>query len=773
MARFLLGLPASGRTLSGRSWREGRWRAFRWTAAVVAAALLSLGRGRTGFATAGGGAVRKVVGRFDTIGSSGGTASSRGHGETEGQEAADPLPTMERLRFDTSDARLASLGGRRQQQSKILDKLKSKKYVSGVSGSEGATLWVTRSKTPEERTRTRAIVLTKEFFIAVPDKDPSKPHPFSAASIDIIWTGKVFVGRFQVLGNVFRDGEPGINDYILTDARGNHLEWYVKASAFASLTNRPPEELHTLWEQVGSSGLDFLGVQELGGNSKPVTFAATPTIFINSSTSGARILPQRRAMDVNTGLDETSRAQLHGTQDISMLSDAIMVGSMVLKGEWQVLIAGFLVLLLFLLGVCFIMHLRAHRQAQMHYQAILQALMSLQPEPRDSSLPSVPGDGAVDPIGDAQASLLCIDSKLLELSREVQSFRQQATSGPNFGELLEKSATELKQAMENADAVSQEAVRVASLTGTRTDEVFEVVAQIPPMSKAVQALGLEVSKRFAVQETTADSLLMQSRDLSDSILKQGRDSLQSEQAEHKATQDKLATLQEKLATLLAAADELKSSMKQLSLDVHVKYTRVEQKLESVHGDLKQHAGFSSSTLRGLNVLVPGQKHTQDGIRDATDYLVKAQQSGSTMMESVGNIEDRVCRLESIVMGLQDQNGESNDLLQQIREAQNILQEGVSSILERTPKLPRRSPPQDNSNAAASTTTGPTPMPAATPQPADAQPIRLSDHLQPQGPQQNLWPREGSSQIFIRELVPQLNNVGTADLLRALLQRGNF
>ena len=212
---------------------------------------------------------------------------------------------------------------------------------------------------------------------------------------------------------------------------------------------------------------------------------------------------------MHAGWDDATRAQLQGAPDVSKLSDAITIGSMILKEEWQLLFAGVLIVLLVCLGLCCIIALRTHRQVQTHCQAILQGIASLQHQSQEASTRPAQSDGPSGSMGDTQASLLCIDSKLLELAHEVQSLRQQNTSGPNLGELLEKAAAELKQAVDQADAVSQEAVRVASLTSNRADEVFEVVAQVPTISRTLQALGLEVGKRFAVQETNADSLLKQ------------------------------------------------------------------------------------------------------------------------------------------------------------------------------------------------------------------------------------------------------------------------
>ena len=96
---------------------------------------------------------------------------------------------------------------------------------------------------------TRAIVICKQFYVGLPNKDPSQPKPFAENAIDISWNGKVFIGQHQLLGNVHRDGEPGAYDLLLTDARGNHLEWYLFSKVFARVTNRAEEDLQTCWDQ--------------------------------------------------------------------------------------------------------------------------------------------------------------------------------------------------------------------------------------------------------------------------------------------------------------------------------------------------------------------------------------------------------------------------------------------------------------------------------------------------------------------------------------------
>ncbi|OLP73485.1 hypothetical protein AK812_SmicGene47261 [Symbiodinium microadriaticum] len=141
------------------------------------------------------------------------------------------------------------------------------------------------------------------------------------------------------------------------------------------------------------------------------------------------------------------------------------------------------------------------------------------------------------------------------------------------------------------------------------------------------------------------------------------------------------------------------------------------------------------------------------------------------MESTGNSEDRIVRVESLCAGLIDQLNEVNEVVQQVREAQQLQQEQLTTIVERTPKLPKRSPPQET---PSQTTTPPAaasqaqPAPQSAPVTLEPSPptIRLSDHLQP------LVRDHGRPVIMVGDALNQpLNQFSTQDLLRALVNRG--
>ena len=113
------------------------------------------------------------------------------------------------------------------------------------------------------------------------------------------------------------------------------------------------------------------------------------------------------------------------------------------------------------------------------------------------------------------------------------------------------------------------------------------------------------------------------------------------------------------------------------------------------------------------------------------------------MHEAATNSDRPVRLGSMCCGAQESISELSDQVAQLRELQSLLQEQSNTILERTPKLPARKAPAEST--AASTAPPPTPQPQQQqlfaqgpvhPQPTahaydqHAQPLHLSEHIQP-------------------------------------------
>ena len=142
----------------------------------------------------------------------------------------------------------ATIQVRRQFQMSIVSKIKNKNFKSGVPGSEGARIWATKSKTPEERAKIRAVVLTKEFYKNVRHAGAAK---YTEDQIEISWVGKVYIDKFQLLGAVERDGEPQPYDVCIEDSKGNHMNWYIKSDIFSIVTGHPKESLQDIWLETG------------------------------------------------------------------------------------------------------------------------------------------------------------------------------------------------------------------------------------------------------------------------------------------------------------------------------------------------------------------------------------------------------------------------------------------------------------------------------------------------------------------------------------------
>ena len=142
---------------------------------------------------------------------------------------------------------LGHISALRAHQMKILALLKNKTFKSGIQGQNQARLWATKNKSPEERARVRACVLTKVFFQSLPAL-PGKTIP----EPEIIWQGRVFIGDTQVLFHVERR-DPEHGDCYLPDNRGNHMEWYISAKAFQQATGRDAVTLQECYATHGGS----------------------------------------------------------------------------------------------------------------------------------------------------------------------------------------------------------------------------------------------------------------------------------------------------------------------------------------------------------------------------------------------------------------------------------------------------------------------------------------------------------------------------------------
>ena len=520
-------------------------------------------------------------------------------------------------------------------------------------------------------------------------------------------------------------------------------------------------------------------LQERGGAGRPVNpldpclcsllcLQSLPThafewFFQARGTSTPPLLYQVSfvAMDAVDNMPSAPQFSLPA-QDAPSLSSVITVGSILLQGDWLKPALFGAIMILMLLAAVVALSLRcASGGVSREILRLRSLVLQLQTQLESLQAPAQDGSAASDSQGIPEQTLMCVDAKLLQLGQESSRIHQMVTT-------LQDQMSDnrhLDQLVELASKVSENTFQ--TLESLKHYEKFhkqclEKVQEIPVVHRLLQALGLDLKKGFQLLETHADS-----------HLKQQREALHLLQADNKAQSEKLAKLE-------TSTDEAKASDKQLSVDLHVCKETLRGKIETLHSEHKRFEGSTNSNFRGINPVVPGFKHLGDQMKDMLDYLVKAnqhnmmqQESMRTTMESTGNSEDRIVRVESLCAGLIDQLNEVNEVVQQVREAQQLQQEQLTTIVERTPKLPKRSPPQET---PPQTTTPPAatsqaqPAPQSAPVTLEPSPptIRLSDHLQP------LVRDHGRPVIMVGDALNQpLNQFSTQDLLRALVNRGTF
>ncbi|CAE6943418.1 unnamed protein product [Symbiodinium sp. CCMP2592] len=463
------------------------------------------------------------------------------------------------------------------------------------------------------------------------------------------------------------------------------------------------------------------------------------------------------------------------------LSEAITIGSMLLQNQPQLVFFAAILLV----WMTWMTYAVTGTRASTQIGRVLQSLQTLEGK---IDMMSLPGPTVSSPSVDSgtfsrfeqttQTAFDCLDAKLLQVQKEFAALQcvdaKLLQIQKEFGEIkhfilelqMEEVFPKLSEAVGEAVAHSKATAQMMEEwkkeVPPKLREVYGFASTLPALNKLVQSMGIDTQKSFALHETLLDGLL-----------KQGRDSLHHIQSEERAQSDMIK--------------EIKSDLKQVSLDIHVSNTKLEQKADSIQKDLASLTGCFQSTLRGFNPLIPLSKTLKDTLDNVVDYCVKANQhdhamasQGHATQESAANAEDHGVRLEALVGGIQQTLTEVAELCQQTNEFHNLIHEQVAQILERTPKLPKRSPPQ--TEAPPPTTTSPPPMaqqPAQPPQPMpmphpcahggplDAgHPIRIADHLQP-------LVRGGQSQNPIYMVQDPLGRFSTHELLSALLGRSNL
>ena len=291
--------------------------------------------------------------------------------------------------------------------------------------------------------------------------------------------------------------------------------------------------------------------------------------------------------------------------------------------------------------------------------------------------------------------------------------RQQQENAEKLQANFEKSLAALKtdqqvHLVENLDtlhtAVKQGAQKV-TLDGAQLQQIKVLLTQESAETRKAVVLHKdlldEVSKQQKVLETMQDGSLVQVREV-----------LQDQQAGNKQVCEKINELSDKLIVLDRLVDALSGSLQKISNEIHVGFTRGDQKAEKHHSQWHSENGSIKSYVTSIipmiretkaNVDKLGQSATEqatesDGIRRRIDDLPIddiMRHLGCTEHIS-GEVKDTLDQVWSWL----------TDICRNVQDVTQRVQELDEKVMERLPKLPARKPPTQTGASSTGTNTDP-------------------------------------------------------------------
>ena len=279
----------------------------------------------------------------------------------------------------------------------------------------------------------------------------------------------------------------------------------------------------------------------------------------------------------------------------------------------------------------------------------------------------------------------------------------------NFEERLAALTTEQQvHLVENLDtlhtAVKQGAQKV-TLDGAQLQQIKALLTQESAETRKAVVLHKdlleEVGKQQKVLETMQDGSLAQVREV-----------LQDQQAGNKQVCEKINELSDKLIVLDRLVDALSGSLQKISNEIHVGFTRGDQKAEKNHSQCHSENGSIKSYVTSIipmiretkaNVDKLGQSATEqatesDGIRRRIDDLpIDAIMRHLGCTEHItGEVKDTLDQVWSWL----------TDICRNVQDVTQRVQELDEKVMERLPKLPARKPPTQTGASSTATNTDP-------------------------------------------------------------------
>ena len=166
---------------------------------------------------------------------------------------------------------------------------------------------------------------------------------------------------------------------------------------------------------------------------------------------------------------------------------------------------------------------------------------------------------------------------------------------------------------------------------------------------------------------------------------------------------KLEDLVEKTAVMRVVLDQNKD--------------KILSNMKDGHGWLSKQTSDIIGLIRGQGGITGQQKSLIDLVWASKEASTYAQEILNSCSESVANCEDRLHRLEPLIMGIVDQQNETDTGMRMGLEALQAEMPALQEILQRLPKLPTRKPPSHDKpvdQPAASSSQQPPSQPTTPP-----------------------------------------------------------
>ncbi|CAE7737332.1 unnamed protein product [Symbiodinium sp. CCMP2592] len=228
----------------------------------------------------------------------------------------------------------------------------------------------------------------------------------------------------------------------------------------------------------------------------------------------------------------------NGTQplDVEALSRAIHYGTIFLQSRVEISFAVIVILSWLFwvtMSIC-----KGNRRGGLELTRLLQMVGNLEAKLDQIPSASLPGSSQGDNAS-LEVALQCVDAKIMEVQKECSQLRQYfqgIQEDETLGKILESSRSASSSSNEAKSMFEEWQKQVPP----KIKEIHGFTSGLGQLSRAVQVMGVDTQKQFALHETLLDGLL-----------KQGRESLHHIQGEERAQSDKLGKLD-------ITADELKA-----------------------------------------------------------------------------------------------------------------------------------------------------------------------------------------------------------------------